>query len=211
MSRAPQGAENDVLCRAHGSVALFPYGCALTFCSLLCDRPSGAARMPRTFPYKTRRACLTFPAIRLSLLPISTRALCLVTPFFLQPSHGLYCCTALGPLSRVHTHVSAPGSRTPSATLCKIFQAWGLFIEGAPQVDPALEPFRYDLVNLGRELLAQLATPVSLNFSNVIKAAKIDPDEAKEVPRPLLASGEVAALLTFVGTGVFCSLCSCPP
>jgi alpha-N-acetylglucosaminidase len=27
------------------------------------------------------------------------------------------------------------------------------------------EPFRYDLVNLGREVLAQISTPMSINFT----------------------------------------------
>jgi alpha-N-acetylglucosaminidase len=44
-------------------------------------------------------------------------------------------------------------------------------IAAAPSISPNLETFRYDLVNLGRELLAQLSTPVSMNFSDAIKAA----------------------------------------
>ena len=63
---------------------------------------------------------------------------------------------------------------TPSATLCSIYKAWGLMIKGAPQVDPKLETFRYDLVNLGREVLAQVSCPVSKNFSNAIAAESLD-------------------------------------
>lgn len=37
-------------------------------------------------------------------------------------------------------------------------------------------PFRYDLVNLGRELLAQVTTPASMNFSDAIKASSLDMD-----------------------------------
>ena len=35
-------------------------------------------------------------------------------------------------------------------------------------------PFRYDLVNLGRELLAQLTAPAALNFSAALAAAPLD-------------------------------------
>ena len=33
-----------------------------------------------------------------------------------------------------------------------------------------MEPFRYDLITLGQELLSQLATPMSMNFSDAMKA-----------------------------------------
>lgn len=59
---------------------------------------------------------------------------------------------------------------TPTPTLCKIFNAWDALVAVAldPEsgVDTQLHPFRYDLVNLGRELLAQLSTPVSMNFTD---------------------------------------------
>ena len=35
--------------------------------------------------------------------------------------------------------------------------------------------FRYDLINLGREVLAQLSTPVSLNFTAATSAKTLDP------------------------------------
>ncbi len=37
-----------------------------------------------------------------------------------------------------------------------------------------LEPFRYDLINIGRELLAQIATPLSQNFSDALHAPTLD-------------------------------------
>jgi len=40
-----------------------------------------------------------------------------------------------------------------------------------------LVTFRYDLVNLGRELMAQLATPVSMNFHDSISAGSLDKDK----------------------------------
>ena len=71
--------------------------------------------------------------------------------------------------------------------LCTIFNAWGQLLsaaEGAAEgstpngLDLTKEPFRYDLVNLGRELLAQLATPLSMNFSDAIKPGNAKPDAA---------------------------------
>jgi alpha-N-acetylglucosaminidase len=64
---------------------------------------------------------------------------------------------------------------TPTPRLCLVWQAWGQLLAAAPAVDPSLETFRYDLVNTGRELLAQLSTPVSQNFSDAIKAPTLDP------------------------------------
>lgn len=63
---------------------------------------------------------------------------------------------------------------TPSATLCKIFKAWGKLILAAPHIDRSLETFRYDLVNLGREVLAQLSTPMSMNFSDAMNAQTLN-------------------------------------
>lgn len=64
---------------------------------------------------------------------------------------------------------------TPTATLCSTFTAWGHMLAVAEVVDASLEPFRYDLVNLGREVLAQLSTPLSRNFSAAFSAKAIDP------------------------------------
>eukprot|EP01065_Artemidia_motanka_P029639 TRINITY_DN35724_c0_g1_i1.p1 TRINITY_DN35724_c0_g1~~TRINITY_DN35724_c0_g1_i1.p1 ORF type:complete len:846 (+),score=277.66 TRINITY_DN35724_c0_g1_i1:58-2595(+) len=59
--------------------------------------------------------------------------------------------------------------RTPTATMCKVYRAWEELIAAASAVDAAKEPFRYDLVNTGREVLAQLSTPASQNFSDALK------------------------------------------
>jgi alpha-N-acetylglucosaminidase len=64
----------------------------------------------------------------------------------------------------------------PTDTLCKTFTAWGHLLDaaeadatkGSPTKLADNAPFNYDLVNLGRELLAQLSTPVSLNFSSAL-------------------------------------------
>lgn len=71
-----------------------------------------------------------------------------------------------------------PDRVTPTPTLCQIFEAWELLVSAAPAVARANglessalhEPFRYDLVNLGRELLAQLTVPMVLNFTDATGA-----------------------------------------
>lgn len=60
---------------------------------------------------------------------------------------------------------------TPTPRLCLTFNAWKKLLSAAsllPTTD--LETYRYDLVNLGREVLAQLSTPMSMNFSDAMKA-----------------------------------------
>jgi len=66
-------------------------------------------------------------------------------------------------------HWSADLSK-PSAGLCKTWTAWGLLLEAASGVDAhaANSTYRYDLVNTGRELLAQLSTPLAINFSRAV-------------------------------------------
>ena len=63
---------------------------------------------------------------------------------------------------------------TPTTVLCTTFGAWGALLAAAPSVDPTIETYRYDLVNLGRELLAQLSTPASQNFSDAFEAATLN-------------------------------------
>ena len=69
----------------------------------------------------------------------------------------------------------SPDLATPSPGLCKTWAAWGLLIKAAPGIDTSIAngssvdgPFRYDLVNTGREVLAQLSTPLAINFSRAI-------------------------------------------
>jgi hypothetical protein len=63
---------------------------------------------------------------------------------------------------------------TPSDVLCSTYKAWGLYVDLAPGMAATLEPFRYDLVNLGREVLAQLSVPLSQNFSDAMASANPD-------------------------------------
>ena len=74
--------------------------------------------------------------------------------------------------------------RTPTAEMCLEWAAWGSLNAAAPAVAAATagggeglpEPFVYDLVNTAREVLAQLSTPMLLNFSSSFNssAARID-------------------------------------
>jgi len=84
--------------------------------------------------------------------------------------------TAVGHLVGDRTTVSRfhADNRTPNATLCQIFRAWEQLIAAGDAVDPNLVTFRYDLVDLGRELLAQLTPPAALNFSAALGAEKLD-------------------------------------
>jgi len=78
--------------------------------------------------------------------------------------------------------------RTPTPTLCSIFEAWSRLLQAAPSVSSANslssaalhEPFRYDLVNLGRELLAQLTVPAVQNFTDATNARTIDADQVNK-------------------------------
>ena len=66
-------------------------------------------------------------------------------------------------------------NRTPSSTLCMVYTAWdGLIKAGSKVASPMAEPFRYDLVNTGREVLSQIAGPAGENFTAATGAAKIN-------------------------------------
>ena len=64
---------------------------------------------------------------------------------------------------------------TPSAALCQEWESWGSLNAAAPAVAAAAaarsghakppETFSYDLVNTAREVLAQLSSPLLLNFT----------------------------------------------
>ena len=88
--------------------------------------------------------------------------------------------TAVGHVASDRTTVSRflKDNRTPNVTLCKIFLAWEQLVaagdENENELDTHLVTFRYDLVNLGRELLAQLTTPAALNFSAALEAVPLD-------------------------------------
>ncbi len=67
--------------------------------------------------------------------------------------------------------------RTPTPLMCGIWVAWGNMLRAAtapdssPPINQTAAPFRYDLVDVGREVMAQLTVPVSQNFSDAVRAA----------------------------------------
>ena len=66
-------------------------------------------------------------------------------------------------------------NHTPTSALCMVYKAWGALIKaGAKVAPPMAEPFRYDLVNTGREVLAQIAGPAGGNFTAATGASKIN-------------------------------------
>lgn len=67
---------------------------------------------------------------------------------------------------------------TASPKLCQVHRAWMLLNEASADIE-ASEPFRYDLVNTGREVLAQLAGPAGKNFSDAISRKSIDAAEVQ--------------------------------
>jgi hypothetical protein len=67
-----------------------------------------------------------------------------------------------------------PNRVTPKPKLCLTFFAWQNLLSAEKHVNATLEPFRYDLVNVGREVLAQLSTPMSNNFTDAMKQPKLD-------------------------------------
>jgi len=67
------------------------------------------------------------------------------------------------------------GGRTPKPALCSEWRAWGSLLAAAPRVPlPLPKTYTYDLVDVGREVLAQLTIPVSLNFSAALDAKDLN-------------------------------------
>ena len=94
-----------------------------------------------------------------------------------------------------------PDRRTPTPTMCAIHAAWAPLRHAAPAVRAANggelpETFRYDLVNLGREILAQLSTPLSRNFTDALGATPLSASALTATATPYLrALADVDALL----------------
>lgn len=69
----------------------------------------------------------------------------------------------------------------PTQDMCKTFDAWSALVTAALQVDAHLEPFRYDLVDTGRDVLARLSTPLSQNFTDAALPLGEHPPNAHQV------------------------------
>jgi len=66
---------------------------------------------------------------------------------------------------------------TPKPLLCNIFNAWKDLICAGDNMELSTDPFLYDLVNVGREVMAQLTTPMALNFSDARSREFMDHEE----------------------------------
>lgn len=64
----------------------------------------------------------------------------------------------------------------PSVGLCKTWTAWGRLIDASSEVPDgaSTEPFRYDLINTGREILAEISTVFSIRFAEALGATPLD-------------------------------------
>jgi hypothetical protein len=93
---------------------------------------------------------------------------------------------------------------TPKAPLCLEWAAWGALNAAAPSVIAAAggrklpEPFVYDLVNTAREVLAQLSTPMLLNFSASFNSSTIDASRVTATAE--LFTGVLGELERLLGT-----------
>ena len=71
---------------------------------------------------------------------------------------------------------------TPEVILCDIYNAWKEFLVAAEVAPPKSQlsfqqaPFTYDLIDTGREVLAQLSQPMALNFSDALAKNPLDAD-----------------------------------
>ena len=71
--------------------------------------------------------------------------------------------------SQVNT--ANPMETPPTPALCSAYAAWGSMIQAAELNQGILaqnEPFRYDLVNVGREILAQISGPVGYSLIQLL-------------------------------------------
>ena len=63
----------------------------------------------------------------------------------------------------------------PKPVACLTWRAWGSLLAAAPRVPhPLPETYTYDLIDAGREALAQLSIPLSVNFSWTLQPHTLD-------------------------------------
>jgi hypothetical protein len=84
--------------------------------------------------------------------------------------------TGVALLPATDTSHWSPDRSVPTTELCHTWNAWGALIAAAPSLglSASLEPYIYDLINTGRECLAQLSSPLSQNFSDALKQDPLD-------------------------------------
>ena len=70
-----------------------------------------------------------------------------------------------------------PNRCTPKPVLCRVHGAWRHLIRAAEEESQrgfSRAPFTYDLINTGREVLAQLSAPMAMNFSDALADVPLD-------------------------------------
>ena len=80
------------------------------------------------------------------------------------------------PCTRQHCPADYTQPIQPTPNMCAIYDAWTHFLAAAPRMNSSLEPWNYDLVNTGREVLYQLALPASQKFNMTVNP---DPGNAR--------------------------------
>jgi len=79
--------------------------------------------------------------------------------------------------------------------MCTVWRAWGSLIKAGPKMGAAGEPWTYDLVNTGREVLSQLALPVSARFNATLGGAGAGKATTPVAAAVNAAAGEYVSLL----------------
>eukprot|EP01047_Picozoa_sp_COSAG01_P003264 COSAG01_NODE_95_length_26957_cov_48.328617_11_plen_115_part_00 len=67
------------------------------------------------------------------------------------------------PCTRQHCPADYTRPIQPTANMCAIYNAWTHFLSAAPRMVASLEPWNYDLVNTGREVLYRLRHAIALD------------------------------------------------
>ena len=67
----------------------------------------------------------------------------------------------------------APGARVPTPRLCAVWAAWGSLLDAAPAVARGTGTFTYDVVDAGREALAQLSGVLGEDFARALGGAPL--------------------------------------
>eukprot|EP00440_Ansanella_granifera_P043240 gb/GFBE01046875.1/.p1 GENE.gb/GFBE01046875.1/~~gb/GFBE01046875.1/.p1 ORF type:complete len:807 (+),score=163.64 gb/GFBE01046875.1/:1-2421(+) len=88
----------------------------------------------------------------------------LLTESMYSQDVGVHDQTGVAHLPGTATWDFRGDGHTPGTALCKTFGAWVQLLRVSSMIEHENEPFRYDLINLGRDVLARLSTPLSIDF-----------------------------------------------
>eukprot|EP00929_Paragymnodinium_shiwhaense_P005980 TRINITY_DN10875_c0_g1_i1.p1 TRINITY_DN10875_c0_g1~~TRINITY_DN10875_c0_g1_i1.p1 ORF type:complete len:829 (-),score=178.72 TRINITY_DN10875_c0_g1_i1:88-2508(-) len=137
---------------------------------LLIDQPWRTERMPNISQALIDRAQRRYGVAQ--EVPEVSAAWTLLGESMYAQDVGVQDSTGVGHLPGGATWDFLKDGVTPTDSFCKTYQAWSHLTAAASHVtDTKAEPFSYDLVNLGRDVLARLSTPMSIRLSKSIFAA----------------------------------------